>query len=45
MESKDKFKKIDIKNRTYYYFDYTMEIIYINFRDILLDEKKYTKIF
>ena len=33
-------KKIDIENRTCYYFDYTMEIIDINFRYILLDEKK-----
>ena len=37
MESKDEFKKIDIKNRTCYYCDYTMEIIDISFRNILLD--------
>ena len=30
-------KKIDIKNRTCYYFDYKMEVIGINFRGILLD--------
>ena len=29
------FKKIDIKNRTCYDFDYKMEIININFRDFL----------
>ena len=31
MESKDELKEIDIKNRTCYYFDYTMEIINISF--------------
>ena len=31
MNSTDKFLKIDIKNRTCYYFDYTMEVIAINF--------------
>ena len=44
MQSKDEFRKIDIKNCTCYYFHYTMEIIDINFRDILLD-KKNMKIF
>ena len=44
MESKNEFKKIDVKNRTCYYFDYKMEIIDINFRDEnLLDEKKKQK--
>ena len=43
MESKDKFKEIDIKNSTCYYFD---DIISfwdrdIEFSDILLDEKLY----
>ena len=33
-------KKIDIKNRTCYYFDYKMDIIDINFRDILFHDKK-----
>ena len=43
MESKDKLKEIDIKNRTCYYFD---DIILVmdtdsdfDFNDILLDEK------
>ena len=38
-------KKIDIKNTVCYYFDYTMRIIDINFRNILLDEKKIQKYF
>ena len=45
MESKNEFLKTGIKNRTCYYFDYTMEIIDINFGDILLDEKKIRKYF
>ena len=40
MEGKDKFKKIDIKNRTGNCFDNAMKIININLKDILLDEKK-----
>ena len=44
MESEDEFKKIDIKNRTFYYFDYTMGIIDINFSNISVDEKKYEHI-
>ena len=44
MESKNEFKAIDIKNKACYYFDYTLGIIDINFRNILLDEKN-TKIF
>ena len=43
MESKDEFKKTDIKNHTWSYFDYTKGITDINFIDILLDKK--TKIF
>ena len=39
MESKNDFKKIHIKNNPCYYFDYTMGIIDISFRNILLDEK------
>ena len=45
MESKDKLKEIDVKNRTFYYFD---DIIVVmdtdsdfDFNDILLDEKLY----
>ena len=41
MESKNKFKKTDIKNLTYHYFDDIMKAIDINFSDILLDEKSY----
>ena len=45
MESKDKFKKIDIKNRTCYYFDDILRPwdrdIDIDFSGILLDEKLY----
>ena len=43
MESKDEFKKINIENRTCYYFDYIVRFWDrdIEFKDILLDEKKY----
>ena len=44
MESKNEFKKIDIKNLACYYFDYIMKVIDITSRDILLDEKKYENI-
>ena len=44
MESKDKLKEIDVKSRTCYYFDDIIKDIYINFSDILLDEKLYEKI-
>ena len=40
MKNKDEFLENDIKNRTCYYFNYTMEIID---RDILFDERKYEK--
>ena len=45
MESKDKLKKIDIKNRMSYYFDGIIRfwIRDIDFSDILLDEKSYNK--
>ena len=43
MESKDKLKDVDIKNRTCYYFDDIMTVRGIDFRDILLDEKKTLK--
>ena len=43
MESKKEFKKIDIKNRTCYYFNDTMRACDIDidtdFRGILFDEK------
>ena len=43
MESKDKLKEIDIKNRTCYYFHEMIRFWYrnIEFTDILLDEKLY----
>ena len=44
MESKDKLKEINIKNRTCYYFDGIIKDIEINFSDILLDEKLYENI-
>ena len=44
MESKDELKEIDIKIRMCYHFDDILEVRYIDFRDILLDEKN-TKIF
>ena len=45
MESKDEFKKIDIKNRTCYYFHDIMTVIDIDFSDILLNKKSYKLIF
>ena len=39
MDSKNEFKKIDIKNNACYYFDYTMGIVDINLKNISLDEK------
>ena len=45
MESKDKLKEIDIKNRTCYYFDDITGVMDrdsgFDFNDILLDEKLY----
>ena len=41
MESKDKLKESNIKNRTCYYFDDIMRVIDIDFNNILLDEKSY----
>ena len=43
MESKDELKKINIKNRKCCYFDYIVRFWDrdIEFKDILLDEKKY----
>ena len=44
MESTNELKKIDINNRTCYYFDNIMEVDeYINIDRILLDEKSYKK--
>ena len=41
MESKDKFWKIDIKNRDRYYFDDIMRVVDIDFDNILSDERSY----
>ena len=43
MESKDKLKEINIKNRMCYYFDDTIKFWdkAIEFSDILLDKKSY----
>ena len=43
MESKDKWKETDIKNRTCYYFDDIMRVIDTDFNNILLDKKSYLK--
>ena len=45
MESKNELKKNDIKNNAFYHFDHRMGIIDINFKYILLDEKKCENIF
>ena len=39
MESKEKWKEVDIKNCTCYYFDYIISGTDINFSNILLDKK------
>ena len=44
MESKNEFKKIDIKNCTYYYFDVIIRVEDIDFFNILLEEKSYENI-
>ena len=44
MGSKNRFKKIYIKNNVCYYLDYTMRVIDINSREILLDEKQHENI-
>ena len=44
MKSKDELKEIAIKNSRCYYFDDTMRVIDIDFKDILLDEKSYENI-
>ena len=44
MESKNEFKKINIKNRTCYYFDDIMKVEDIKVNNILLDEKSYENI-
>ena len=44
MESKYKFKKIDIKNRICYYFDDIIKIEDFDLDSILIDEKSYKNI-
>ena len=44
MESKSEFLKIDIKSRRCYYFDFAMEIIDINVKDLLLEKKRFENI-
>ena len=44
MESKDKLKEIDIKNRKCYHFDDVMRVKDIDFSDILLNKKLYENI-
>ena len=41
MESNDKLKEIDIKNRTCYYFDDIIKIEVADLDNILIDEKSY----
>ena len=44
MESNDKLKKLDTKNRTFYYFDDIIKTEDSNFCNILIDEKSYENI-
>ena len=44
MISNDRLKEIDIKNRTYYYFDDIIKIEDFNLDNILRDEKLYENI-
>ena len=44
MESNDKSKDINIKNRTRYYFDDIIKIEDFNFGNILIDEKSYENV-
>ena len=44
MESKDEYKKVDIKNRSCYYFDDIITDTNIYSVDILLDERIYENI-
>ena len=44
VDSNDKLKEIDIKNRTCYYFDDIIEIEHFNLHDILIDKKSYKNI-
>ena len=44
LESNDKLKEIDIKNRTYYYFDHIIKTEDFELDNILIDEKSYENI-
>ena len=44
VKSKNEFKKVNVKNCAFYYFDDIMEIEDINVDNILLDEKSYKNI-
>ena len=44
MEINNEFKKMDIKNRTRYYFDDIIRIEDFNFDNILIDGKSYENI-
>ena len=44
MESNNKFKKIDLKNGTCYYFDGIIKIEDFDIDNILIDEKSYDNI-
>ena len=44
MEINNEFKEINIKNRTFYYFDDILEIENVNLGNISIDEKLYENI-
>ena len=44
LESNDKLKEIDIKNRTYYCFDHIIKTEDFELDNILIDEKSYENI-
>ena len=44
IESKDKLKETNIKNRPCFYFDDIMRVMDIDFNNILSDQKSYNKI-
>ena len=44
MEINNEFKEINIKNRTFYYFDDILEIENVNLGNVSIDEKLYENI-
>ena len=44
MESNDNFKKINIKNNTFYYFDDIIKIEDFDLYNFLIDEKSYENV-